>query len=69
MRLLHMLSNYMAEYLTYRTVSLMAQVAVRYGYFDQPHMNRIYHKLLGRTASEMRLYAEVQRAREVASFI
>lgn len=47
----------------------LAQVAVRYGYFDQPHMNRIYHKLLGRTASEMRLYAEVQRAREVASFI
>ena len=34
----------------------LAQVAVAYGYFDQPHMNRVYHKLLGRTASDMRFF-------------
>lgn len=34
----------------------LAKTAVSYGYFDQPHMNRVYQKFLGRTASDMRFF-------------
>lgn len=34
----------------------LIRTAVSYGYFDQPHMNRSYQKLLGRTASDMRFF-------------
>lgn len=45
------------DILTTRPKSLI-QVALRHGYFDQPHMNRAYQKLLGRTASDMRFFDE-----------
>ena len=31
----------------------LAKIAISFGYFDQPHMNRVYQKFLGRTASDM----------------
>lgn len=31
----------------------LAKTAISFGYFDQPHMNRVYQKFLGRTASDM----------------
>lgn len=31
----------------------LAKTAITFGYFDQPHMNRVYQKFLGRTASDM----------------
>ena len=34
----------------------LAKTAGMYGYFDQPHMNRVYQKYLGRTASDMRFF-------------
>lgn len=37
---------------------VLARTANSYGYFDQPHMNRMYQKFLGRTASEMRFFDE-----------
>jgi len=46
----------------------LARVAVTYGYFDQPHMNRIYHKLLGRTANDMRFFCSDYSGEGAASF-
>ena len=46
------------EILTTKPKSLI-QIAVSYGYFDQPHMNRSYQKLLGRTASDMRFFDDI----------
>lgn len=40
------------EILTKRPRTL-AKTAISFGYFDQPHMNRVYQKFLGRTASDM----------------
>lgn len=46
------------EILTTKPKSLI-QIAIAYGYFDQPHMNRAYQKLLGRTASDMRFFDDI----------
>ena len=36
-----------------RRPKTLAKTAISFGYFDQPHMNRVYQKFLGRTASDM----------------
>ena len=36
----------------------LAKTAISFGYFDQPHMNRVYQKFLGRTASDMLFFNE-----------
>lgn len=49
------LQNSLRDILTRRPKAL-AKTAAAYGYFDQPHMNRVYQKFLGRTASDMRFF-------------
>lgn len=49
------LQNSLRDILTNRPRAL-AKTASMYGYFDQPHMNRVYQKYLGRTASDMRFF-------------
>jgi len=52
------LQNSLRDILTRRPKAL-AKTAAAYGYFDQPHMNRVYQKFLGRTASDMRFFDDV----------
>ena len=49
------LQSSLRDILTNRPRAL-ANTAGMYGYFDQPHMNRVYQKYLGRTASDMRFF-------------